>query len=32
LILTKDGQRSVRPLQDQDEYRVLLKEYFDVAL
>jgi N-hydroxyarylamine O-acetyltransferase len=28
LILTKNGQRSVRPLQNRDEYLVLLKEYF----
>jgi N-hydroxyarylamine O-acetyltransferase len=32
LILTKNGQRSVRPLQGEAEYRSLLKEYFDVAL
>jgi N-hydroxyarylamine O-acetyltransferase len=32
LILTKNGQRSVRSLQGKDEYRILLKEYFDVAL
>jgi len=32
LILTKNGQRSKRLLQGKDEYRILLKEYFDVAL
>ena len=32
LILTEDGQRLVRPLQSSDEYRSLLKEYFDVTL
>jgi len=32
LILTKNGQRSARPLQGKEEYRILLKEYFDVVL
>jgi N-hydroxyarylamine O-acetyltransferase len=32
LILTENGQRSVRPLQGKDEYRILLKEHFDVTL
>lgn len=32
LILTKDGQRSSRPLQDRAEYRGLLKHYFDITL
>ena len=32
LILTKNGQRSERTLQDQDEYDLLLKEYFNVTL
>ena len=32
LILTKNGQRVVRPLQNRDEYLVLLKEYFGFAL
>jgi len=32
LILTKNGQRSKRPLQGEDEFRVLLKEHFDITL
>jgi len=32
LILTKNGKRSERSLQDPDEYENLLKEYFDVTL
>jgi N-hydroxyarylamine O-acetyltransferase len=32
LILTKNGQRSERPLQSKEEYRALLKKYFDVTL
>jgi len=32
LILTKNGQRSVRQVEGKDEYRVLLHEYFDVTL
>ena len=32
LILTKNGKRSERALQDKDEYENLLKEYFDVTL
>jgi len=32
LILTKNGKRSERSLQDPDEYENLLKEYFDVIL
>jgi len=32
LILTKNGQRSVRLLQSKDEYYIFLKEYFDVTL
>jgi N-hydroxyarylamine O-acetyltransferase len=32
LILTKNGQRSVRALQGKDEYRALLNEYFGVTL
>lgn len=32
LILTKNGQRSMRPLQGRDQYRILLKEYFDITL
>lgn len=31
LILTQNGQRSVRPLQDRDEYNTLLKKYFDLT-
>ncbi len=32
LILTKNGQRSERPLKDKEEYHALLKDHFDVAL
>ena len=32
LILTQNGQRSVRTLQGRDEYNTLLKKYFDVTL
>jgi N-hydroxyarylamine O-acetyltransferase len=32
LILTKNGQRSERLLQDKGEYYILLKEYFGVEL
>ena len=32
LILTRNGQRSIRSLQGRDEYYVLLKDYFDVTL
>jgi N-hydroxyarylamine O-acetyltransferase len=32
LIMTQNGQRSSRPLQNKDEYQILLKEYFDVTL
>ena len=32
LILTKNGQRSEHPIEKNEEYRVLLKEYFGVVL
>ena len=32
LILTENGQRSKRPLRDQDEYDALLKQYFNITL
>lgn len=32
LIITKNGQRSERPVETQDEYQALLKQYFDVTL
>lgn len=32
LILTSNGQRTNRPLESDDEYHVLLKEYFDIIL
>jgi N-hydroxyarylamine O-acetyltransferase len=32
LILTKNGKREKRPLADEEEYKKLLKEYFDVTL
>jgi N-hydroxyarylamine O-acetyltransferase len=32
LILTKNGQRSEHPIKKNEEYRVLLKEYFGVVL
>lgn len=32
LILTKNGQRSERPLADRSEYLTLLKQYFDITL
>ena len=32
LIVTQNGQRSERPLENKDEYRALLKQYFDVTL
>lgn len=32
LIVTKNGQRSERLVETQDEYRALLKQYFDVTL
>jgi N-hydroxyarylamine O-acetyltransferase len=32
LILTKDGQRSERPIADQYEYQTLLKQYFGIPL
>jgi N-hydroxyarylamine O-acetyltransferase len=32
LILTKNGQRSERPVADKGEYESLLKEYFDITL
>jgi len=32
LILTRNGQRSVRPIESNDEYRFLLQKYFDVTL
>ena len=32
LILTTEGQRSERPIADQDEYQILLKQYFDIPL
>lgn len=32
LIVTKNGQRSERPVENKDEYRVFLKQYFDVTL
>jgi N-hydroxyarylamine O-acetyltransferase len=31
LILTKDGQRSDRPIESTDEYHMLLKQYFDIT-
>jgi len=32
LIVTKNGQRSEHPVENRDEYLVLLKQYFDVTL
>jgi N-hydroxyarylamine O-acetyltransferase len=32
LIFTQNGQRSERPIKDKDEYKMLLKKYFDVTL
>lgn len=32
LIVTKNGQRSERPVESKDEYHALLKQYFDVTL
>jgi N-hydroxyarylamine O-acetyltransferase len=32
LILTKNGQRATRQVENKDEYRVLLHNYFDVTL
>ena len=32
LILTKNGQREKRPLQNRAEYHALLKQYFDITL
>jgi N-hydroxyarylamine O-acetyltransferase len=32
LILTKNGQRSERPIENKDEYQGLLKQYFDITL
>jgi N-hydroxyarylamine O-acetyltransferase len=32
LILTENGQRSTRPLENKQEYQKLLKEYFDMTL
>jgi N-hydroxyarylamine O-acetyltransferase len=32
LIITRNGQRSERPVENKDEYRALLKQYFDVIL
>ena len=32
LILTKNGQRSERPIKDKAEYDALLKQYFDITL
>ena len=32
LILTKKGQRSEHPIENKDEYHMLLKQYFDVTL
>ena len=31
-ILTQDGRRSERPIQDQYEYNALLKQYFNISL
>lgn len=32
LILTEDGKRSERPIENKEEYQRLLKQYFDIAL
>lgn len=32
LIVTKNGQRSERPVENKDEYHIFLKQYFDVTL
>jgi N-hydroxyarylamine O-acetyltransferase len=32
LILTKNGQRSERPFENEDEFHELLKQYFDITL
>ncbi|HSB00618.1 MAG TPA: arylamine N-acetyltransferase [Anaerolineales bacterium] len=32
LIVTRNGQRSERPVENRDEYRAFLKQYFDVTL
>ncbi|HUE97647.1 MAG TPA: arylamine N-acetyltransferase [Anaerolineales bacterium] len=32
LILTKNGQRSERPIANKDEYYALLRQYFDITL
>lgn len=32
LIVTKNGQRSERPVENKEEYLALLKQYFDIAL
>jgi len=32
LIVTRDGQRSEHPVENKDEYRALLKQYFGVTL
>lgn len=32
LIVTRNGQRTKRPLKDRDEYHALLKQHFDVTL
>jgi len=32
LILTKNGQRSERPIENKDEYHGLLRQYFDITL
>lgn len=32
LILTKDGKRSKRPIENREEYNKLLKQYFDITL
>ncbi len=32
LILTRNGQRAEHPLENKDEYRALLKQYFDITL
>jgi N-hydroxyarylamine O-acetyltransferase len=32
LIITRNGQRSERPVRDKNEYRALLKQHFDVTL
>jgi len=32
LIITRNGERSERPLENEEEYRVLLQQYFEITL